>query len=149
MLSYYTESTQITQRKFVLKEISPGYSLEGLMLRLKLQYFGLLMQRNDSLGKTLMLGNIEGRKRRGRQRMIWLDGITGSMQMSLSKWAGDVQGSLACWSPWGCKESDTTKQLNWTDSNYRMKLTRCSLKADHHTVFTSMSSQHSTKLVQN
>ena len=66
------------------------------MLRLKLQYFGLLMQRNDSLGKTLMLGNIEGRKRRGRQRMIWLDGITGSTQMSVSKGAGDVQGSLVC-----------------------------------------------------
>ena len=68
-----------------LKEISPGYSLEGLMLQLKLQYFGHLMQRDDSLEKTLMLGGIEGRRRRGRQRMRWLDGITDSMDMSLSE----------------------------------------------------------------
>ena len=68
-----------------LKEISPEYSLEGLMLKLKLQYFGHLMQRTDSLGKTLMLGKIEGRRRRGRQRMRWLDGIADSMDMSLSK----------------------------------------------------------------
>ena len=69
----------------VLKEISPGSALEGLMLKLKLQYFGHLMWRADSLGKTLMLGKIEGRKRRGRQRMRWLDGITDSTDMSLSK----------------------------------------------------------------
>ena len=69
----------------ILKEISPGYSLEGLMLKLKLQYFGHLMRRTDSLEKTLMLGKIEGRRRRGRQRMKWLDGITDSMDMSLSK----------------------------------------------------------------
>ena len=69
----------------ILKENSPEYSLEGLMLKLKLQYFGHLMRRADSLEKTLMLGKIEGRKRRGRQRMRWLDGISDSMDMSLSK----------------------------------------------------------------
>ena len=68
----------------ILKEISPEYSLEGLMLKLKLQSFGHLMQRTDSLEKTLMLGKIEGSRRRGRQRMRWLDGITNSMEMSLS-----------------------------------------------------------------
>ena len=69
----------------ILKEISPGYSLEGLMLKLKLQYFGHVTQRVDSLEKTLMVGGIEGRRRRGPQRMRWLDGITGSMDMSLGR----------------------------------------------------------------
>ena len=69
----------------ILKEISPEYSLEGLMLKLKLQYFGHLMRRTDSFEKTLMLGKIEGGRRRGRQRMSWLDGITDSMDISLSK----------------------------------------------------------------
>ena len=69
----------------ILKEISPKYSLKGLILKLKCQYFGHLMQRNDSLETTLMLGKIEGRRRRGRQRMRWLDGITDSMDMRLSK----------------------------------------------------------------
>ena len=77
--------TARTSSQFTLKEISPEYSLEGLMLKLKLQYFDHLMQRTDSLEKTLMLGKIEGRRRRGRQRMIWLDGITDSMDVSLSE----------------------------------------------------------------
>ena len=88
----------------ILKEISPEYSSEGLMLKLKLQYFVYLMGRTDSLEKTLMLGKIEGGRRRGRQRMRWLDGIT-----NLS---GDGQGSLLCCSPWGHKELDTTEGLN-------------------------------------
>ena len=83
------------------------------MLKLKLQYFGHLMQRTDSLEETLMLEKIEGRRRRGQQRMRWLDGITDSMDMSLSKLGvGDGQGSLVCCRPWGHKELDTTEQLN-------------------------------------
>ena len=98
----------------ILKEINPKYLLDALMLKLKLQYFGHLMQRNDSLEETLMLGKIEGRRRRGLQRMRWLDGITNSMGMSLNKAleVGDGQGSLACCSPWRCKQSDMTEQLN-------------------------------------
>ena len=91
----------------ILKKISTECSLEGLMLKLKLQYFGHLMQRVGSLEKTLMLGGIGGR-RRGRQRMRWLDGITDSMDMSL----GDGQGGLECCDSWGLKESDTTERLN-------------------------------------
>jgi len=99
----------------ILKEISPEYSLEGLILKLKLQYFGHLFQRTDSLEKTLMLGKIEGRRIRGRQRMRWLDGITDSMDMNLSKLQELVMGSLLCCSPWGRKELDTTEQteLKW------------------------------------
>ena len=73
--------TQGSSNQFILKEINPKYSLEGLMLKLKFQYFGLLMQRTDSLEKTLMLGKIEGKRRRGQQRMRWLDDITDSMDM--------------------------------------------------------------------
>ena len=100
----------------ILKEISPEYSLEGLMLKLKLQYSRLLMWRADSWEKTLMLGKIEGR-RREQQRMRCLDGITDSRDMSLSKpGVGDGQGGLACCNSWGHKELDRTEQLNWTDS---------------------------------
>ena len=102
----------------ILKEISPGISLEGLMLKLKLQYFGHLMWRVDSLEKTLMLGGIGGKRRRGGQRMRWLDGVTNSMDMSLSEWTpgvGDGQGGLACCNSWGCKELDMTERLIWSD----------------------------------
>ena len=98
----------------VLKEISPEYSLEGLMLKLKLQYFGHQMQRTDSLEKTLMLGKIEGRRRRGttEDEMVgWHHQLDGH-ESEQAPGVGDGQGSLACCSPWGLKESDMTEQLN-------------------------------------
>ena len=94
----------------ILKAISPGCSLERLMLKLKLQYVGHLMQRADLLEKALMLGKIEGRRRKGRQRMRWLDGITDNGQeFEQALRVGDRRGGLACCGSWGCKESDMTE----------------------------------------
>ena len=92
----------------ILKEISPEYSLEGLMLRLKLQYFGHLMRRTDSLEKALMLSKIEDRRRRGRQRMRWLGGID-RHEFEQAPGIGGEQGSLVCFNPWGQRELDTTE----------------------------------------
>ena len=94
----------------ILKEINSEYSLEGLILKLKLQYFGHLIRRTDSLEKTLMLGRTEGMRRRGQQRMRWLDGIINSMdEFDPTLGDSEEQGSLVCCSPWGCKELDTAE----------------------------------------
>ena len=110
------------------------------MLKLKLQYFGHLMWRADSLEKTLMLGGIGSRRRRGQQRMRWLDGITDSMDMSLSKLQELVigQGGLACCDSWGRRESETTEQLNWTEyhfpiTNHLWLNSRC--RSTHHEAY--------------
>ena len=117
------------------KEISLEYSLEGLMLKLKLQYFGYLIGRTDSFEKTLMLGTIEGRRRRGRQRMRWLDGISDSLDRSLSKLQKLVM-DRACCSPWGHKESDTTEWQNWTGLN---QCPRCAIEYSNYSTLWKLS----------
>ena len=113
------ESLRLQGDPIHLKEISPGCSLGGLMLKLKLQYFGHLMWRIDSLEKTLMLGGIEGQRRRGWQRIRWLDGITISIghEFEWTLAVGDGPGGLACCDSWGRKESHVwVTELNWTET---------------------------------
>ena len=107
--------TARTSNQSILKETSPGCSLEGMMLKLKLQYFGYLMWRADSLENTLMLGGIGGRSRRGWQKMRWLDGIINSMEMSLSE-VQELVMDREAWRAvtWGHKELNMTEPLNWT-----------------------------------
>ena len=121
-------------KQSILKEISPEYSLEGLMLKLKLQYFGYLMRRTDSFEKTLMRGKTESRRRKTEDEMVgchhWLDGHEFEQALGV----GDGQGGLACCSPWGRKELDTTVWLNWTDMSPNRSLVKSQLIILYHGV---------------
>ena len=143
---------------FDYMDLNPEYSLEGLMLKLKLQYFGHLMQITDSMEKTLMLGKNESRRRRGWQMLRWLDVINSPMDMSLSKlWVGDRQGSLVCCSSWGRKELDMTNWLNWTEAGIHAALTysfpnlepvHCSMSYSNYCFLTCIHvSQEASKVV--
>ena len=109
--------TAKSSNQSILKEINSEYSLEGLMLKLKFQYFSHLMQRTDSLEKTLLLGKIEGQEEKGTtegEMVGWHHRLDGH-EFEQALWVGDGQGSLTCCSPWGRKESDMTERLNWTN----------------------------------